>query len=35
MYKVILLDGSVEFWNKRIIQKIRKLENGNWKNYSF
>ena len=30
MFKIILLDESVEFWNIRIIQKIRKLKNGNW-----
>lgn len=30
MYRIELLDGTVEFWNTRIIKKILKLENGNW-----
>jgi hypothetical protein len=30
MYKIELLDGSIEYWNLRIIDKIRRLKNGNW-----
>jgi hypothetical protein len=30
MYRITLLDGTNEYWNERIIQKIIPLQNGNW-----
>ena len=30
MYRITLLDGIEEYWNERIIQKIKPLQNGNW-----
>ena len=28
MFKVVKLDGSIEFWNERIIQSIKEVKEG-------